>query len=132
MVALLARSRLHARARRKRRALGLMQPLLFDFSREEKAVGANTIGPASSPRSYLHVIASPSDDNESCSDCHPLLLDLSAWTRATFIAQRRVTRRALSSRTPTSRCRCATAGRRVLALESPPGAGRAATCTRAV
>jgi len=47
------------------------------------------------------------------------------------LAQRRVTRRALSSRTPTSRCRCATAGRRVRARESPPGAGRAATGTRA-
>ena len=39
-------------------------------------------------------------------------------------------RRALSSRTPTSRCRSATAGRRVRARESPPGAGRAATGTR--
>src|SRR5258708_19551534 len=54
------------------------------------AVGANKIGPASSPRSYLHVIPSPSDDNQSCSDRHPLLLDISAWTRATFIAQRQV------------------------------------------
>jgi Phage integrase, N-terminal SAM-like domain len=50
-------------ARRKRRVEGLVQPLLFDFPREEKAVGANKIGPASSPRSYLHVIPSPSDDN---------------------------------------------------------------------
>src|SRR3989442_8969662 len=90
---------------RTRRALGLVQPLLFDFPREEKAVGANTIGPASSPRSYLHVIASPSADNESCSDCHPLLLDLSAWTRATFIPPRRRTPRALSNRTPTRSCR---------------------------
>jgi hypothetical protein len=39
-------------------------------------------------------------------------------------------RRALSTRTPTSRCRSATAGRRVRARESPPGAGRAATGTR--
>jgi transposase len=52
-----------APARRKRRVEGLVQPLLFDFPREEKAVGANKIGPASSPRSYLHVIPSPSDDN---------------------------------------------------------------------
>ena len=36
----------------------------------------------------------------------------------------------LSSRTPTSRCRSATARRRVQARESPPGAGRAATGTR--
>jgi hypothetical protein len=41
-----------------------------------------------------------------------------------------VPRRALSSRTPTSRCRSASAGRRVRARESPPGAGRAATGTR--
>ena len=53
----------YAPARRKRRVEGLVQPLLFDFPREEKAVGANKIGPASSPRSYLHVIPSPSDDN---------------------------------------------------------------------
>ena len=39
-------------------------------------------------------------------------------------------RRALSSRTPTSRWRCATAGRRGRARGSPPGAGRAATGTR--
>jgi len=38
--------------------------------------------------------------------------------------------RALSSRTPTSRCRCPTAGRQVRARESPPGAGRVATGTR--
>lgn len=53
----------YAPARRKRRVEGLVQPLLFDFPREEKAVGGNKIGPASSPRSYLHVIPSPSDDN---------------------------------------------------------------------
>ncbi len=53
----------YAPARRKRRVEGLVQPLLFDFPREEKAVGANKIGPASSPRSYLHVIPSSSDDN---------------------------------------------------------------------
>lgn len=53
----------YAPVRRKRRVEGLVQPLLFDFPREEKAVGANKIGPASSPRSYLHVIPSPSDDN---------------------------------------------------------------------
>ena len=53
----------YAPARRKRRVEGLVQPLLFDFPREEKAVGANKICPASSPRSYLHVIPSPSDDN---------------------------------------------------------------------
>ena len=40
-------------------------------------------------------------------------------------------RRALSSRTPTSRRRSATAGRRARGRESPPGAGRAATGTRA-
>ena len=40
-------------------------------------------------------------------------------------------RRALSSRTPTSRCRSATAGRQVRARESPPGAGHAATGIRA-
>ncbi len=51
------------RRRRERRVESLVQPLLFDFPREEKAVGANKIGPASSPRSYLHVIPSPSDDN---------------------------------------------------------------------
>ena len=39
-------------------------------------------------------------------------------------------RRALSSGTPTSRCRSATAGRRVRARGLPPGAGRAATGTR--
>ena len=39
-------------------------------------------------------------------------------------------RRALSSQTPTSRCRSATAGRRVRARESPLGAGHAATGTR--
>ncbi len=38
--------------------------------------------------------------------------------------------RALNSRTPTSRCRSATAGRRVRARESPPGAARAATGIR--
>ncbi len=38
--------------------------------------------------------------------------------------------RALSSRTPTSRCRSATAGRRVRARGSPTGAARAATGTR--
>ena len=53
----------YAPARRKRRVEGLVQPLLFDFPREEKVVGSNKIGPASSPRSYLHVIPSPSDDN---------------------------------------------------------------------
>jgi hypothetical protein len=62
MVALLARPRLRARAPQTP-VEGLVQPLLFDFPREEKAVGANKIGPASSPRSYLHVIPSPSDDN---------------------------------------------------------------------
>ena len=40
-------------------------------------------------------------------------------------------RRALSSQTPTSRCRSAAAGRRGRARESPPGAGHAATGTRA-
>src|SRR6266704_829592 len=35
-----------------------------------------------------------------------------------------------SSGTPTSRCRSVTAGRRVRARGSPPGAGRAATGTR--
>lgn len=39
-------------------------------------------------------------------------------------------RRALSSQTPTSRCRSATAGRQVRARESPLGAGHAATGTR--
>jgi hypothetical protein len=39
--------------------------------------------------------------------------------------------RALSSQTPTSRCRSATAGRPVRARESSPGAGRAATGIRA-
>ncbi|MBA4866727.1 hypothetical protein H1V43_36615 [Streptomyces sp. PSKA54] len=39
-------------------------------------------------------------------------------------------RRALSSQTPTSRCRSTIAGRQVRARESPPGAGRAATGTR--
>src|SRR6266536_3242198 len=38
----------------------------------------------------------------------------------------------ISSRTPTSRCRSATARRRVRARESPPGAGRAATGIRVV
>src|SRR5258708_38914570 len=37
---------------------------------------------------------------------------------------------ALISRTPTSRCHSATAGRQVRARESPRGAGRAATGTR--
>ncbi len=37
--------------------------------------------------------------------------------------------RPLSSRTPTSRCRCATSGRRARARESPPGAGHAASGT---
>src|SRR5229473_4974180 len=37
---------------------------------------------------------------------------------------------ALSSRTPTSRCRSVSAGRRGRARESPPGDGRAATGTR--
>ena len=39
-------------------------------------------------------------------------------------------RRALSSQTPTSRCRSATAGRQLRARESTLGAGRAATGTR--
>lgn len=38
----------------------------------------------------------------------------------------------LSSRTPTSRCRCATSGHQVRARGSPPEAGRAATGTRVV
>ena len=41
-----------------------------------------------------------------------------------------VPRRVLSSRTPTSSCRCATAGRRGRAREWPPRAGHAATGTR--
>src|SRR5207248_10382396 len=47
-----------------------------------------------------------------------------------LVGQCRQPRRALSSGTPTSRCRSATAGRRVRARESPPGAGRAAIGTR--
>ena len=39
-------------------------------------------------------------------------------------------RRALSSQTPTSRCRSAAADRQARARESPPGAGHAATGTR--
>src|SRR3982075_964277 len=39
---------------------------------------------------------------------------------------------ALSSRTPTSRCRSATAGRRVRARQSPPAASRAVTGIRVV
>ena len=50
--------------------------------------------------------------------------------RARCVCERRWPRRALSSRTPTSRCRSATAGRRVRARESPPGAGHTATGTR--
>ena len=38
--------------------------------------------------------------------------------------------RPLSSQTPTSRCRSATAGRRARARESPPGVGHAAIGTR--
>jgi hypothetical protein len=43
-------------ARRKRRVEGLVQPLLFDLQLEERAVGANETGFATSPRSRLHVV----------------------------------------------------------------------------
>ena len=55
---------------------------------------------------------------------------VSLFVRARGYKRLNAPRRALSSRTPTSRCRSATAGRRVRARESPPGAGRAATGTR--
>jgi hypothetical protein len=71
---------------RKRRIEGLVQPPLFDLQPVEKVVGGNEISPSS--RGWLRVIPSPSDDNESCSDRYPLLLDLSAWTRATHHSRR--------------------------------------------
>lgn len=53
-----------APARRKRRALGLMQPFLFNFPLEEKAVGANETGLATLPRSPLHLVKRPSETEE--------------------------------------------------------------------
>ena len=96
------------------------------------------------PRSYLgiepgtHVVL-PSPNGSTCCQygARAAALFVGALVNSKAVASARcacwavlASRSALSSRTPTSRCRSATAGRRVRARESPPGAGRAATGTR--
>jgi hypothetical protein len=52
-------------ARRKRRVEGLVQPFLFDSLPEEKVVGGNAPGTATSPGNRLRIIPRPTADQET-------------------------------------------------------------------
>lgn len=54
----------YAPTRRKRRVEGLVQPLLFDLERVEKALGANEASFTPSLRSQLHLVKNPSETEE--------------------------------------------------------------------
>jgi hypothetical protein len=54
----------YTHARRKRRAQGIVQLLLFDIPVQEKAVGANGVGQVTQQSPFLHLVPKPSNEQE--------------------------------------------------------------------